>query len=205
MQGWTQGPKKEGGRLSNVALTHKETNILHLGLKCGLKRPISKFDVFVDVHKYMRKLNIKKYFLNKNANLVGISGSTSVAVDRGLHNKLLFNPPNMVNQHLEMYKELVLRDLDHITPKKNVNPRHIQEGIEMLDKRKNIILLSKDFYHNQLTEMLSDGETYTKFDRDPTSQYREELETLVEPGYQTGFYLIKRGNTWFPVVAVYLR
>lgn len=53
--------------LTDITLTHKETNILNLGLKCGLKRPINKFDVFIDVHKYMRKMNMKKYFLNKNS------------------------------------------------------------------------------------------------------------------------------------------
>lgn len=82
--------KEEGDRLSgiynlsSIELTHKETNILHLGQKCGLKRPISKFDVYVDVHKYMRKLNMKKYFLNKNFILAITSTNTSVAIDRRL-------------------------------------------------------------------------------------------------------------------------
>lgn len=91
---------------------------------------------------------------------------------------------------------MVLRDLEQIVPKKNVNPRYIEEGIEILEKRKDIIvrpvdkgggvvILLKEFYHNQLTEMLTNGKTYKKLERDPTVQYEEELRLLVETEYQT--------------------
>lgn len=53
LQSWTKEPKKEeraglGGmfNLTDVILTHRETNLLNLGLKCGLKRPINTFYVF---------------------------------------------------------------------------------------------------------------------------------------------------------------
>lgn len=64
----TQKKKKRTGlgsiiNLSQTVLTHKETNILNQGLKCGMKRPLNRFDVFIDIHRYIRKLNIKKYFL----------------------------------------------------------------------------------------------------------------------------------------------
>lgn len=89
---------KTGGifNLSDTVLSYKETNILHLGLKCGLKRPINKFDVFIDIHKYMCKVNMKKYFLNKNSEPT--TGTASVALDSGLRNKSLFNPLNKANQ-----------------------------------------------------------------------------------------------------------
>lgn len=113
--------------LTDVTLTHKETSILNLGLKCGLKRPINKFNVFIDVHKFMRKMNMKKYFLNKNSQPV--TNISSVPVDSGLHNKSLFNPLNGANQQVEVFKGLKLRDFEGLILKKNVNPRHIQEGI----------------------------------------------------------------------------
>lgn len=134
------------------------------------ERPVSKFDVYVDVHKYTRKLSVKKYFLNKNSNPVSISGNASIAVDSGLKNHSLFNPPNTANQHLEVFKNLVLQDLDKLKPKKNVNPRNIKEGIEMLETRNDIIImpvdkgggvviLSKDYYNNQLMKLPSDTDT----------------------------------------------
>lgn len=48
------------------------------------------------------------------------------------------------------------------------------------------MILTREFFHKQLTEMLIDGDTYKKFERDPTTQYEEELKVLVELGYSTG-------------------
>lgn len=84
----------------------------------------------------MRKLNIK-YFLGNNPNPVHANSHSSGIIDSGLKDKSLFNPLNAAK--LEVFKGLVLHDLDRLTPKKNVNIRHMQEGIEMLEKRKEII------------------------------------------------------------------
>lgn len=46
--------------LSSIELTHKELNILNLGLKCEPKKSLNKFDVHMDIHKYIRKVNLKK-------------------------------------------------------------------------------------------------------------------------------------------------
>lgn len=144
-------------------MTHKETNILQLGLKCGLKRPINKFDVYVDVHRYMRK----KYFLNKTSNPVGVNANSSVAVDSGLKNKSLFYSPNTAIHHLEVFKWLVLRDLEKIVNRKGANSRGQSETrndviVRPAEKGGSVVTLSKEFYINQLTEMLSDGETMVR-------------------------------------------
>lgn len=39
--------------LSSTELTHKELNILNLGLKCAPKKSLNKFNVYMDVHKYI--------------------------------------------------------------------------------------------------------------------------------------------------------
>lgn len=49
-----------------------------------------------------------------------------------------------------------------------------------------VVIWTKDFYCGQISEMLSDSETYRKLDGDQTSKYRVELEILVDMGYQTG-------------------
>lgn len=46
--------------MSNIVLTHKETNILKLELKCAPKKAINKFEVYRDIHKYIRKIDLKK-------------------------------------------------------------------------------------------------------------------------------------------------
>lgn len=67
-----------------------------------------------------------------------------MGVHSGLKNKSLFNPPNIAFQHLDVFMSLVLRDLDLLNPKKNVNPRHIKEGIESLEARKDKIIRPAD-------------------------------------------------------------
>lgn len=57
---------------------------------------------------------MKKYFLNKNSNPV-----TGVPTDSSLRNKSLFNPLIIgTNQPLDVFKGLVLRDLEHIKSNK---------------------------------------------------------------------------------------
>lgn len=58
--------------------------------------------------------------------------------------------------------------------------------VRQADKGGGVVILSKVFYNSQLTEMLSDEETYKKLERGPTLQYGEELRRPVETGYHTG-------------------
>lgn len=91
---------------------------------------------------------------------------------------------------MEVFKNLVLRDLEQIVPKKDVNQRHIREGIESLEKRKDIIvrpadkgggvILDKGFYHQQMTEMLSDECTDNKLRKYPSLAYKDQLKRYVE-------------------------
>lgn len=74
-------------------------------------------------------------------------------------------------------------NLDHVSlyiaviPKKNLNPRFIEDGIEQLEERNNIIIrpgggvviLDKSFYDTRLEGMLLDENTYIKLRTDPTS------------------------------------
>lgn len=115
--------------------------MLYLPIK-GLKRPLGKFDGYIDVHKFMRKISIKKYFLNKNPVLA--SSTMAIAVDSRLKNKSLFNPPSIATQHLEVFKKCSFMWLDLLTPIKDVNLRCIKEGIEALESRKDIVIRPAD-------------------------------------------------------------
>ena len=108
-----------------------------------------------------------------------------------------------------MFKGLVLRDLDHLKPKKNVSVKHIQEGIDMLEKRKNIIIrpadkgggvviLNKAFYHGQISDMLADKSTYSLLEQDPSHAYRQQLHVLVKKGSKLGVLTVKEQNYLTP-------
>lgn len=94
----------------------------------------------------------------------------------------MFNPANSANQHVEVFRNLILKDLEQIVPKKNINPRHMQEGIVQLeginniiicpaDKGGGVVIVDKIFYDTQLSNMLADDDTYVKLRSDPTSAY----------------------------------
>lgn len=113
---------------------------------------------------------MKKYFLNSGLSSSYPVNTNIIGVDSGLRNKSLFNPANSANQHVEVFKNLVLKDLDKVVPKRNINPSHIQEGMEQLQERKNIVIrpadkgggmviLDKTYYDTQLNGMLSDENT----------------------------------------------
>lgn len=106
--------------LSKVTLTQKETNILNAGLKCTTK-PMNKFNIYIDIHKYVRKLNIKKKILSNNFNLRTKKTVETVGIDSGLKNRSLFNPPQPANHQVEVFKQLVLKDLNRLEPKKSLN------------------------------------------------------------------------------------
>lgn len=78
---------------------------------------------FIDIHKFIRKINMKKYFLNKNSQPTTIN--SSIALDSGLRNKSLFNPLNKANHQVETFKSLVIGDLELVAPKRDVNPQLI--------------------------------------------------------------------------------
>lgn len=74
---------------------------------------------------------------------------------------------------------MVLKDIESRNPKKRVNPEYNREGIESLEGRNDIIIRpadkgggvvvsDKQFYHNQLMELLGDKTTYKQLTSDPT-------------------------------------
>lgn len=81
----------------------------------------------------MRKMNMKKYFLNKNSQPV--TNISSVPADSGLHNKSLFNPLNGANQQVEVFKGLKLRDFEGLILKKMWILATYKRGFEMLKKK----------------------------------------------------------------------
>lgn len=99
-------------------------------------------------------------------NTVKKTDTVTIGVDSGLQSTSLFNPLITLNHHIEMFKQLVLKDLENITPKNNIDPRYIQKGIQALEKRNNIIvrpadkggqvvILDKQFYNSQFSGMLA--------------------------------------------------
>lgn len=81
---------------------------------------MTTFDVYVDIQKYVRKLNKKKkYMMYKPA-----GNSTLIRTNDYLHttlkNKSLFNPTVSDNGHIEVFKKLVTQDIQKMEKRKKV-------------------------------------------------------------------------------------
>lgn len=95
---WTRG--KLGGKkkkkqrilgtgifnLSDVSFSNDELKVLDLGLKFSPEKDADKFEVYIDLQKFMRKLNLKKHFAIKGGKIQSEFTQTT------LHNNLIFNP-----------------------------------------------------------------------------------------------------------------
>lgn len=79
---------------------------------------MNKFDVYIDTHKFIRTLNLKKYFLSHPADMSNRTIVSTEMFDSGLKNKSIFNPQVSNNHYIEVFKNLVLKDSKEL-PLKN--------------------------------------------------------------------------------------
>lgn len=84
---------------------------------------------------------MKKYFLSKSSST---AASSINSFHSGLRNKSTFNPLNKENKFLDVFKNMVVNDLDTLKVKKVQDPQYIKRGIESLEKRKYIVIRPAD-------------------------------------------------------------
>lgn len=128
--------------LSGVELAGEEMITLDKGLKFVPPRNISKFQTFIDVHKYTRKLNVKRYFLSKPVSYQPTE--TSTVVHSGLANVSLFRPPGNISPNIAIFRDLVIKTWKKMRFKKKEVPRDIKDGIEKICKRNDIVIRPAD-------------------------------------------------------------
>lgn len=101
---------------------------------------MNKFNVYIDAHKFIRTLNMKRYFLSHPTDTSNRITRPTGKVDSGLKNKSIFNPQISNNHYIEVFKNLVLKDIEVLPLKKRVNPDYIRDGIKSLEERCDIII-----------------------------------------------------------------
>ena len=151
--------------------------------------------MYMDVHKYVRKVNIKRYFAS-------IPGNTGTRVQQeyhhsGLSNASTFNPSGVMAPSLRVFRDVVLRDLDKIKISKFKMNKNLEEGLETLCKNKElvirpadkgggIVVLDRKDYLRELNKIVSDQNTYVPLIGNPIIQYRRTLEELIHKGGRLG-------------------
>lgn len=159
---------------------------------------LSKFKTYISLQKFVRTLNIKKYFLSKPGERSVLTGST---VPSGIHsnlaNKSVFNPPKNDHKHVEVFKNMVISDLEKMKVRKVGDPAYLKKGIRALEKNKNVVIrpadkggglviMSKSYYQEEMDRLLSDRKTYQVLTKDPISQFKDKLEVLISLGKTRG-------------------
>lgn len=73
---------------------------------------MNKFEVFIDVHKYIRKLSVKRHYLSKAGKRNFISYQPNPYISTGLRNASMFNPPLASSSKIGIFRDLVLQELE---------------------------------------------------------------------------------------------
>lgn len=181
--------------LSKANLSEAELLVLEKGLKFIPPKRLNKFTTFIDIQKYVRKLNVQRYIISnptRSQNEV-----TSHILHSGLSNPSLFNPPGPTAPSIKVFRDLVLQDVDKLPMKKVFSDPNIKIRLKQLFERKyltirpadkggGIVILDKSDYHLEMTRILSDTETYSRIPNNPTSIFKKSLTDLIDTGFQFG-------------------
>ena len=140
-----QTPQNVVGRgifnLSTKTLTDSEKSLLDKGLKFAPPQSLNRFGTYMDIHKFVRKIHIKRY-------MAGITPShrllTNGFVHSGLSNSSLFNPPGGMAPSLKTFRDVLLRDLEGMEIKKAKLSKNLQEGLDSLCKNKDLVIRPAD-------------------------------------------------------------
>lgn len=186
--------------LSTQVLTEEERALLNKGLKFAPPKRLEKFHTFMDIHNYIRNVNIKRYFISnptKEGRLVSLDVQPSY-----LSNASLCNPPGGMASSVRVLRDVVLRDLDKVQVKNIKMQAHLDKGLQQLGDRKDIeirpadkggviVVLDKSAYVAEINNILNDQDTYVPLRRDPVSSYKSVLEKLASRGHAQGIIIKK--------------
>lgn len=108
-----------GGGIFNLreaVFKEEELKVLDLGLKYAPDKDLDKFDAYIDLQRFVRKINIKKFFASKEQNS-NVKETTNFK-HSNLRNHSIFNPKMQHNESLLVFKKNSRRGHKEIKGKK---------------------------------------------------------------------------------------
>lgn len=114
--------------------------ILDLGLKYAPEKSIDKFETYIDLKKFMRKLNLKKLFAINNSK----TKEEPLYVQTTLKNNSTFNPPTSGNQSLGAFQKMVEDDLRKLENRNSHKSKNVWKTNKALGNRKEVIIRPAD-------------------------------------------------------------
>lgn len=130
----------------------------------------------MDIHKYTRKLNVKRYMLS---NPISTNGTNSTNIRHsGLANASLFNPLCGLSSSIRVFRDVLLK------VKQVKMAKDLQLGLGQLCNQKDlvirpadkwgggvIVILDKSDYLTELNKIVGDTKTYMPLPSDPRFRY----------------------------------
>lgn len=180
---------------------------LDKGIKFAPKKGLNKFETYVGVQKFIRKLNIKKYYaLNPVEKMVINNKFTN------LRNNSVFNPHVANNKYVDLFKKLVTTELEQLPIKRAYEHRDFKKGLSALEKRDDIVIrpadkgggivvLSLQQYKDEMNRILSDNSTYHTLSADPSKVFKKELDLIIKQGVDNKFLNKQEAKYLIPTVS----
>lgn len=125
--------------MSGKDLSREEILTLDRGIKFAPKKGLNKFEIYIGVQKLIRKLNIKKYYALNPVERTAVSNKFT-----NLRNNSVFNPHIANNRYVDLFKKLVITELEQLPIKKAYEHRDLKKGLDSLERRTDIIIRPAD-------------------------------------------------------------
>uniref|UniRef100_A0A8C5Q1A3 Reverse transcriptase domain-containing protein n=1 Tax=Leptobrachium leishanense TaxID=445787 RepID=A0A8C5Q1A3_9ANUR len=180
--------------LSHRVLSDTEVKVLNKGLKFAPTNNLDKFNVYIDLQRFKRKLSLKFFFL-KNPIERDIRQNLGPTLHTPLKNPSKFYTRHVVSNEIKVFKNLIMNDIEkmslknknyNLTKEEKIAIRSLQKDssitIKPANKGDGIVILSKEMYDAEVLRTLGDETTYEKLKSDPIKDIKERINILLQEG-----------------------
>ncbi|XP_075697305.1 uncharacterized protein LOC142742645 [Rhinoderma darwinii] len=187
--------------LSSHSLTPTELSVLQKGLSFCPTAPCNTFILQQELNYFYRSLRLKTHFgltdLSTSQQPRDVCSEISIS-NLGLRSKSNFAPPKIYHA-TESVIELVQRDIDvvlhdynlgyyphqkNLSTEERTSLRDLQHNREIIikpaDKGGAIVILDYNNYVSEINRQLTDSNTYLKIPRDPISDIRHKINSIID-------------------------
>uniref|UniRef100_A0A803JHQ6 Reverse transcriptase domain-containing protein n=1 Tax=Xenopus tropicalis TaxID=8364 RepID=A0A803JHQ6_XENTR len=208
--------------LSDRNLTNNETKVLNKGLKFAPSSGPNRFELYIDLHKFVRQLTLKRYrVLQKPGDPTQEVSIVNPINGFKCYTKTNFYPREAQGEHIRMYQKLVQQDFDDLFKETHTFKNNLSYGerqalqslmkdqnivIKQADKGGGIVIQNKQDYFVEADRILGDLDTYERLLTDPTTKFISELDLLLSDAKKLGTISDKVYNFLFshhPRIALY--
>ncbi|CAH2283902.1 Hypothetical predicted protein, partial [Pelobates cultripes] len=152
--------------------------------------------IHVDVQKFIRNMSLKRFFIRKKSENPRNFENTQAHEQNPLKR---FKPPSTFcpydkGSQLEVFNQMVLRDLDRFTKKREFCNNLTKKEMGILNQLKDrddiiiknadkggaIVVMSVEFYLEEAYGILGDKNTYTKLHGNPNQDFKGALEIMLK-------------------------